>query len=159
MRIKAAIGSATLALTATVLVACGSGDSSSSASGSYCDELKADKTFFASLSGSNSDLSNLDQVFSKMHTLADKAPDNVSADWETLDGAFTTIESALSDAGLKPSDLAALQNGQIPQGIDPSKIQALGPKLQSLSSSEVTDAAKRISDDAKKTCGVDLTAN
>lgn len=159
MRINAVIGAATLALTATVLVACGSDDSGSSASGSYCDELKSDKAFFASLSGSDADLTNLDQVFSKMHTLADKAPDNVSADWKTLDGAFTTIESALSDAGLKPSDLAALQSGQVPKGVDPSKLQALGPKLQTLSSTDVTDAAKRISDDAKKTCGVDLSAN
>jgi hypothetical protein len=159
MRLNVVIGSATLALTATMLVACGSGDSGSSASGGYCDELKADKTFFASLNGSNADLGDLDQVFSKMHTLAGKAPDNVSDDWKTLDGAVTTLETALSDAGLKPSDLAAIQKGQVPKGVDVSKLQALGPKLQALSTSDVTDAAKHISDDAKKSCGVDLSAS
>ena len=160
MRMNVVIGSMTLALAASVLAGCGSGNSSSSSSsGSYCDELKADKTFFKSLSGSNANLGNLDQVFTKMHTLAGKAPDNVSADWKTLDGAVTTLETALSDAGLKPSDLAAIQQGQVPKGVDASKLQSLAPKLQSLSSSDVTDAAKRISDDAKKSCGVDLSAS
>jgi hypothetical protein len=137
MRINVAIGAATLALTATVLTACGGGNSGSSASGGYCDELKADKTYFDSLSGSNSDVSNLDTVFTKVHELAADAPDNVSADWKTLDGAITTIEDALSSAGLKASDLAALQKGQVPKGFDPSKLQAIAPKLQALSSSDV----------------------
>jgi len=160
MRINAVIGATALALAATVLTACGGGNSSSSASGGgYCDELKADKTYFDSLSGSNSDVSNLDTVFQKVHELAADAPDNVSDDWQTLDGAISTIEDALQSAGLKASDLAALQKGQIPKGVDVSKLQALAPKLQALSSSNVSDAADRIAADAKKTCDVDLTAN
>ena len=157
MRINAVIGSMTLALTATVLAACGSSNSGSSASGgSYCDELKADKAYFESLSGSNGDVSNLDTVFSKVHTLAADAPANVADDWKTLDGAVTTIESALKDAGIKPSDLAKMQKGQIPPGADLSKLKDLAPKLQSLNTSDVSDAAKNISDDAKKSCNVDL---
>jgi hypothetical protein len=161
MRISVVIGSVALTLAATGLTACGSDSSSGSSAsgGDYCSELKADKAFFGDLSGSNSDPGQLDEVFQRMHTLADKAPDNVADDWKTLDGAFTTIETALADAGLKPSDLAALQNGQLPKGVDASKLQELAPKLQSLSNSDVTDAAKRISDDAKKSCGVDLAAN
>ena len=160
MRLNAVIGSATLALAATLLVACGSSDSSSTASsGGYCDELKADKTYFESLSGSNADLSNFNQVFAKVHTLAADAPANVADDWKTLDGAITTIEGALKEAGLKPSDLAGLQSGKVPQGADLSKLQSLLPKLQSLNSTDVSDAAKNISDDAKKSCNVDLTSN
>ena len=159
MRRNAVIGSLTLALAATVLVGCGSNDSSSSSSGDYCDELKADKAYFESLSGSNADLGNLDQVFEKVHSLADNAPDNISADWKTLDDAITTIETALSDAGIKASDLAAMQKGQIPPGADLSKLQELAPKLQSLNGSEVSDAAQNIADDAKKNCDVDLSAS
>ncbi|HVQ18303.1 MAG TPA: hypothetical protein VMT27_04620 [Actinomycetes bacterium] len=157
MRISVVIGSMALTLAAAGLTACGSDSSiGSSASGSYCDELKADKGDFASLSGSNADLGNLDQVFKKLHTLADDAPDNVADDWKTLDGAVTTIETALKDAGVTSSDLAALQNGQVPKDVDPAKLQALLPKLQALSSADVTDAANNIAADAKKTCGVDL---
>lgn len=160
MRLNVVIGSLTLGLTATLLVACGSGgSSSSSSSGSYCDELKSDKTYFQSLSGSNADLGNLDTVFEKIHTLADKAPDNVSADWKTLDNAITTLQDALKAAGIKPSDLADMQSGKLPPGVDPAKLQAVLPKLESLNSSAVSDAATKIAADAKKSCGVDLTSS
>lgn len=158
MRITLAIGSSTLALTAGLLAACG-GNGGSSASGGYCDELKSDKAYFQSLGGSNSDVSNLDQVFAKVHALANDAPSNVAGDWKTVDNAITTIESALKEAGIKPSDLAAMQNGQVPQGVDISKLQALAPKLQALSSSDVSTAADNIAADAKKSCNLDLTSS
>lgn len=158
MRINVVIGTVTLTLAASVLAACSS-SGSSSASGSYCDDLKADKAYFQTLSGSNPDFSNLDQVFQRMHTLAAEAPSAVASDWKTLDGAVTTIETALKDAGLKPSDLAAMQKGQVPKGADLAKLQALAPKLQALSSSGVSDAANAIAKNAKDTCGVDLTAS
>ena len=158
MRMNAVIGSMTLALTATILTACGGGGGGGSASG-YCDELKTDKAYFESLSGSNGDISQLDNVFTAVHKLAADAPSNVSGDWKTLDGAITTIESALKEAGLKPSDLASLSSGNLPQGVDPSKLQALLPKLQSLNSGDVSKAADNIAADAKKTCGVDLNAS
>jgi hypothetical protein len=159
MRMNLVIGSVALTFTATVLTACGSGGSGSGSSGGYCDELKADKTYFESLSGSNADVSQLDTVFKKVHTLAGDAPDNVADEWKTLDSAITTIETALSDAGLKASDLAAMQKGQVPPGVDVSKLQALAPKLEALSSSGVSDAADKIAADAKKSCGIDLTAS
>jgi hypothetical protein len=159
MRMNVVIGSVALALTATVLTACGSGDSGSSSSGGYCDELKADKAYFEALSGSNADVSKLGEVFSRVHTLAGDAPENVAAEWKTLDDAITTLESALAEAGLKPSDLAAMSKGQVPPGVDVSKLQALAPKLQALSDSEVSAAADKIAADAKKTCGVDLSAS
>jgi hypothetical protein len=158
MRINLAIGSATLALTAGLLAACG-GNGGSGASGSYCDELKSDKAYFQSLGGSNADMSNLDQMFARVHSLAKDAPANVSGDWKTLDDAITTIQSAFKEAGIKPSDLAAMQNGQVPQGVDISKLQALAPKLEALSSSDVSKAADNIAADAKKSCNLDLTSS
>jgi hypothetical protein len=159
MRASVVIGSVTLGLTATLLAACGGGGGSSSSSGGYCDELKSDKAYFESLGSSSADVGKLDTVFQKVHTLADKAPDNVSADWKTLDDAITTLQNALEEAGIKPSDLAAMQNGQLPKGVDLQKLQALAPKLQALSSSDVSSAADRISADAKKSCGIDLTSS
>ena len=61
--------------------------------------------------------------------------------------------------GPKPSDPAGIQEGQIPQGADLSKFQSLLPKLQSLNSTDVSDAAKNISDDAKKSCNVHLSSS
>jgi hypothetical protein len=159
MRVNVVIGTMTLGLTATLLAACGGGGSSSSSSGGYCDELKSDKAYFESLSGSNADMSKLDAVFAKMHTLAGKAPDNVASEWKTLDNAVTTVEGALKAAGIKPSDLASMQSGQVPKDVDPAKLQAVLPKLQALNSSDVSAAADKIAADAQKTCGVDLTSS
>jgi hypothetical protein len=159
MRSNTVTGAVALTLAAGVLAGCGGGGSGSSASGDYCSELKADKAYFASFSGSSPDLAKLGEVFTRMHTLAGDAPDDVAADWKTLDGAITTIENALSDAGIKPSDLAQIQKGQIPKGADIAKLQALGPKLQALDSSGVSDAADAIAKNAKDKCGVDLKAS
>lgn len=159
MRVNVVIGAVVLTLTGGLLAGCGGGGGDSSASGGYCTDLKADKTYFAALSGSNADVSKLNDVFREAHKLAGEAPDSVAADWKILDGAISTIESALKAAGLKISDLTALQNGHVPQGVDVSKLQALAPELQKLSSSDVTTAADHISADAKKSCGVDLTAS
>jgi hypothetical protein len=159
MRTNAVIGAVALTLASSVLAACGGGGSKSGASGNYCSDLKTDKTYFESLSGSNADLSKLGDVFTRMHSLAGEAPSNVSADWKTLDGALTTLQQALASAGIKPSDLAAMQNGQVPKGADLSKLQALAPKLQALDSSAVTQAGNRITADAKSSCGVDLSSS
>jgi hypothetical protein len=161
MRTNTVIGAVALTLATTVLTACGGGgDSGSSASGGdYCSELKADKAYFESFNGDNPDLSKLDEVFTRMHQLADDAPSDVADDWKTLDTAITTMETALKEAGLKPSDLASLQSGQLPQGVDPSKLQALLPKLQALSSADVSAAGDAITKNAKDQCGVDLNGS
>jgi len=157
MRTKTLVAAAALSLTASVLGACGSGGGSSNSEGDYCSELKSDKTFLAGLNGNSSpDLAKLDQLFTRMHSLADHAPSDVSADWKTLDDALTTVENALKDAGIKPSDLAKLQAGQVPEGVDMAKLQALGTKLQEMDSSKVSAAADRIAKNAKDKCGVDL---
>jgi hypothetical protein len=158
MRINLVIGSVALTLSASVLAACG-GSGGGSSTSAYCDELKSDKAYFDALGGTNADISQLGDAFARVHTLAAKAPDNVADDWKTLDSAVTTIESALSDAGLKPSDLAGLQSGKVPDGVDAAKLQALVPKLQALGSSNVSDAADAIAADAKSTCDVDLTGS
>jgi hypothetical protein len=160
MRTNVLIGSMALALAGSVLAGCGSqGSSAPGASGDYCSQLKADKADLSSISGTNPDFGKLDDMFQRVHSLAAAAPSAVSSDWKTLDNAVTTIQTALKDAGLKPSDLAAMQKGQLPQGADLQKIQALGTKLQSLNGSDVTSAAQAIAKNAKSSCGVDLNTS
>ena len=162
MHTNAVTKTATLALAVALLAGCGSKASSSAGgSGNYCSDLKTDKTYFATLSGgsSSSDMSRLPQVFQRLHALAHEAPSNVAADWKTLDTTLTTLQNALAQAGIKPSDLAMIAKGQTPPGVDLSKLQALAPKLQSLSSTNVSGAANRIAADAKKSCGVDLNGS
>jgi hypothetical protein len=160
MRINVLIGSTALVLAASALAGCGSqGNSDSGASGDYCSQLKADKAYFSGLSGSNQNIGNLEEMFKRVHSLAAAAPSDVASDWKTLDTAVTTMENAFKEAGIKPSDLASMQQGQMPQGADMQKLQALGTKLQSLSNSDFTSAAQAIAKNAKDTCGVDLNAS
>jgi hypothetical protein len=154
MLIKTLVGAAVLTVAGSVLTACGGGGSS--ASGDYCDELKSDAAFFNDLDSSNPDLTKMDEIFSRMHTLADEAPDDVADDWQTLDDAFSTVENALKDAGISASDLGDLQSGKVPEGVDASKLQALLPKLAALSSGDVSAASQRIASNAKDKCDVDL---
>jgi hypothetical protein len=160
MRINVLIGSTALVLAGSVLAGCGSqGTSDTGASGDYCSQLKADKAYFSGLSGSNQNFGNLEEMFKRVHSLAAAAPSDVSSDWKTLDTAVTTMENAFKEAGIKPSDLASMQKGQMPEGADLQKLQALGTKLQSLSSSDFTSAAQAIAKNAKDQCGVDLNAS
>jgi hypothetical protein len=145
---------AALALSLGSLTACGSDENS--ADSSYCKELKADKAYFASLGSSSPDVSKLDDAFAKMHSLAGKAPDAVADDWKVLDKALTSITDALKDAGINFADIAKMQQGQIPKGADPSKLAALAPKLQEISSAKVETASNNIKKHAKTTCKVTL---
>jgi hypothetical protein len=145
------IAVAALALSLGSLTACGS-----DADSAYCKELKSDQTYFKSFSSGSPDLEKLDEAFDRMHSLADKAPDDISEDWKVLDGAITSITSALKDAGVSFADIAKIQQGQAPAGADPEKLAALAPKLQALSGAKVDKAAKAIEKHAKDTCDVKL---
>ena len=128
------------------------------ASGSYCQELKADKAYFQSLDGTEPDLTRLDDVFGRMHSLAAAAPADVASDWSTLDTMVSNIEAALADAGLKPDDLATMQKGQLPEGVNLDKVAALTPKMRALSGKKATAAVNHIVQGAKTSCSLDLTA-
>lgn len=143
---------APLALVAGLLTGCGGSDTSA-----YCDDLKADKAQFESMSGG--DISQLGDAFKKMHELAAEAPDEVKDDWKTVDDALTSIEDALKAAGMSIDDLAAMSSGQMPKGVDMAKLQELTPKLQAMSGTAMADATQAIDKNAQDVCGVSLTGS
>ena len=145
---------AAFALALASLTACGS-----DADSAYCKELKSDKAYFESFSGSDPDFSKIDEAFDRLHSLADKAPDEVADDWKVLDGAITSITEALEDAGISFADIGKMQQGQMPEGADPQKLAALAPKLQELSGAKFDKASKAIEKHAKDTCDVTLAAS
>jgi phage-related minor tail protein len=133
------------------LTACG-GDGG--ADSDYCKDIKkAEKTFSSMSSG---DVDQLDAAFKTFHQLADEAPSEVESDWKKLDGAITTVEKALKDAGLKFSDFDDIQKGDIPEGVDVSKLSGLASEFSKLNSDEFTKASQNIEKHAKDTCKVDL---
>jgi len=155
MKIPMALASAVLL--ASTLAACG-GDGGGGKDSDYCKDLKKASKSFGSLD-SGDDLGALDEAFATFHKLADEAPGEIDEDWKKLDGALTTVEKALKDAGLSFADLAKIQQGDMPEGVDTSKLQGLASEMSKLSSSDFEKASKAIESHAKKTCKVDLDAS
>jgi hypothetical protein len=151
-----------LALTAGVLTGCGGGDDSTDTGATdtqtYCDQLKADKKYFNAFSGGDPDPAQLGDAIDRIHDLADAAPQDIAPSWDALDGALSELERALAEAGISTDDLAGLQKGQLPKGVDMAKLTAILPKVQALNSPELQDAATAIRTHAKDECGVTLDA-
>lgn len=158
MKIPLAIASAVLL--GGVLTACGGGDGGSGGSGGsgsdYCKDIKAAAATFGDLD--SGDTGSLGEAFATFHKLAGEAPGAIKDDWKVLDGAITTVETALSEAGIKIEDFAELQSGKIPEGVDVSKLTGLATEFQKLSGAEFEKASKAIEVHAKGVCKVDLNA-
>ena len=166
----------TVLLSASLVAGCGTGDngkddgkdkasspksSSTSAGGDYCKQLKAAKADFATFESDSPDFSKFDDAIATFHDLADSAPPEVADDWKTVDGALSSMEKALSEAGLKMADIGAISSGKLPAGMTPAELQAIGPKLQSAFSGLETDnvekAGNAIEKHAKSECGIELS--
>lgn len=157
MKIPMAIASAVLL--GGVLTACGGsdggGNSATGGSGSdYCKDIKEAAATFGDLDSGDS--ASIAAAFATFHKLADEAPGAIKDDWKTLDGAITTVEKALADAGLKVEDFDELQSGKIPEGVDVSKLTGLASEFQKLSSADFEKSSKAIETHAKSVCKVDL---
>lgn len=153
MKISMAVAGAVLL--ASTLAAC-SGDDDGGGNGDYCKDLKQAVTSYGSLS--EGDFDKLDAALKTFHKLADEAPSEIEDEWKQLDGAFKMVEDALEDAGLTFADIATIQQGEIPEGIDASKLQGLASDMAKLSNAEATKASEAIEAHAKKTCKVDFNA-
>jgi hypothetical protein len=158
---KKTLALASIVLMAGSLTACGGDDSNAGGGGggSYCDQIKdlkanVDDLDFTAMSGTQfSDLqSSLDDIESA-------APADVKDDWNTLNGALDQLNTILSDAGLSFDDLQGLQNGQLPDGVDMTKLQEVAQKLQDFASSNDLDAAATaIQENVKSECGIDINS-
>jgi hypothetical protein len=148
-----------LAIVGSVLSGCGGGDDADSGATdteTYCAELEADKAFLEGFGNGDADPSQIGDAIEKFHALADAAPAEIAPDWDVVDGAFSEIERGLAEAGISNEDLAGLQNGDIPKGVDVGKLTKLLPKVQALQGKEVQDAVASIRTHAKDECAVTL---
>jgi hypothetical protein len=145
---------AAVALGLGVLTACGGGDDA--AASGYCDDLKATKTNLDAIQ--EGDLSSLEKAADQIHDLRDEAPEAVSSDWKVLSDGFDKILAAFQKAGLDADDIAKLQDGTMPEGVDMQALQDAMTEIQDLSSDDFTKAGDAISKHAKDECNVDLQA-
>lgn len=154
-RILSAVAAAALGL--CLLTACGDdGGDKAGGSGDYCKDLKSTKKEVDALK--DGDFSDLQKTTDAMHKLADEAPDEIKKDWDTLVKGVDKLVAALKKAGLDDADMATLQSGQIPDGVDMAALQSLMTEIQALDTEEFQKAGDAINKHAKDECDVDLQA-
>jgi hypothetical protein len=134
-------------MTIAALSACSGGDGPDS---DYCKDLEAAEPSLESLKSNGAE--QLQDVFKVTHKLADEAPGDVKDAWETYDEAISSIEKALEDAGVGPKELASLQRGEVPDGVDQEKLRGLPATFQKLDSPAVAKASTQIATHAKEVC-------
>ena len=169
--IQGAVAGGVLAL--SVLAGCGgdsseSGDTSAeettaeetSAEGTgteeYCTQLEDTQESIQSLE--EGDPTQFAAAFEAFRGLAEVAPEEVAADWDTLVSGVDQLEAALEDVGLTLEEFGqiAADPSQLPDDVDAQKLQELGPKLEELNSPEFDRASDAISTHAEEECGVTL---
>jgi hypothetical protein len=141
-----------------LVAGCGGGGGSSSSA--YCKTLKSAASNIKSFTGEGAtpDFAKFDDFIATAHKLKDQAPSKIKDDWTVLAGAMDQLTSALDEAGLKIEDIASIiSTGQIPEGVDPSKLAGLTSQLQKLGGDDVKKAGEAIRKQAKTDCDVDLS--
>ena len=156
-RILSAAAAAAMGL--GLLTACGGSDGGGKAAGGsrdYCTDLKAAKKQLDALK--NSDLSGIHQTADALSDLADEASDSIKADWSIVVDGVRRLVAAIEKAGLDDDDIASLQSGQIPDGVEMSSLNDLIATEQALNTDKFKKAGDEITEHAKDKCGLDLSA-
>ncbi|MDP9444889.1 MAG: hypothetical protein M3P83_11310 [Actinomycetota bacterium] len=140
-----------LALAGTVLVlgslaGCGGNETEA-----YCDSLRDAQREFRALE--ENQLPRVGEALDRIQELGDQAPDAVSDEWQTLNGAIDELRGAVDDLGIELSDLG---NPEALRDLDQQQLREFGERLQDIGSAEVQQASERIADHAQKQCGIDL---
>lgn len=148
-----------LVLIAGLVAGCGSDDdggSDSSSSADYCDTAKSIKEDVDDVDFSTLDGDGFDELRDNFDKLESSAPEDVKDDWALLSGKFDELDKILSDAGIELDDLAGLQSGEMPEGLDAAKLQELSTNLTEFSdTSDLDPALENIQKNLKDECGID----
>jgi hypothetical protein len=139
----------TIAASVTLLLplsACGSEEKS------YCDALKSDQELFAEMQDDTSGL-GLMKHRSTLHALAEKAPDDLTDEWQTFLGALDAFAGTLRDAGVEPDDFV---DGKPPATLSAEDRTRIANAANELAATDVVEAADGIEQHAKDVCKLQL---
>jgi hypothetical protein len=146
-RRRARAAAAALALVSVAgLVGCGDREKS------YCAALEGDQEMFATMQEDASGVGLLKHR-SALHALGDKAPDDLTDEWQTLLGAIDAFAETLDDAGVRPGDFV---DGKAPAGLSEAARTRIASAAGELASADVAEAANGIEQQAKDVCKLQL---
>lgn len=138
-------------------VACGGGGSGS-ASGNYCDDIKSAKANLSGLNAGNLTQANFDKLASSLDSIRDEAPSNVKAQWVTVTSAIDTFNTALKSAGISMDDISKMEAGNMPPGMDMSKMHDVMTAARSVNTDAFSNAQHALDTEVQSTCHVDLSS-
>lgn len=118
----------------------------------YCQALQADQELFGAMQEDTSGLALLKHR-DALHRLADRSPDDLRDEWQTLLGAVDAFAQTLDDLGVKPEDFV---DGQAPAGLDAATRARIANAASELSSQDVVEAANGIEQQARDVCKLQL---
>jgi hypothetical protein len=118
----------------------------------YCGALKADQKTFSAMQDDPSGLGLLKHR-SMLRRLADKAPDDLSDEWQTFLGALDALATTLDETKVDPGDFVG---GKPPAGLSAADRTKIANAASELSSDDVVEAANGIEQQAKDVCQLQL---
>ena len=145
-QLRTAVAPLLAAVLALGLTSCGDPEKS------YCSALSADQEMFAAMTDDTSGLALLKHR-SALHQLADKAPSDLSDEWQTFLGAVDAFAKTLHDLGVKPEEFV---DGKPPANVSASVQTRIRDAANELSSDDVVQAANGIEQQAKDVCKLQL---
>jgi len=118
----------------------------------YCADLKAHQKEMAAMIDSSSPSALLGHL-PMLHDLADKAPEDLTDEWQVFVSALDDLEKALKNAGAKPSDF---EDGKPPAGLSADDRKAIVDAANQIASDDVAQAASGIEQQGRDVCKVNF---
>ena len=118
----------------------------------YCGDLRDHQKQMAAMIESTSPdalLANLPML----HDLADKAPEDLTDEWQTFLGALDSLDKAIKDAGVKPSDF---EQGKPPAGLSAADRKTIADAAGQVQTEDVVQASAGIEQQARDVCKINL---
>ncbi len=125
---------------------------------SYCSALKDDKAQLSRLAAESGKPgaaggTALAETVDVLAGLADKAPDDIADEWDTLVQALRGLSDAIRESGADPGDFAS---GGTPDGVSAGQLDAVQQAARELQDLRVQQAGTSIEQHARDVCKVDL---
>ena len=118
----------------------------------YCDDLSAHRKEMADMVESTSPDALLSHL-PMLHDLADKAPEDLTDEWQVFLGALDELDKTIKDAGVKASDF---EDGKPPAGISDADREAIAQAAGQIRAEQVVEASAGIEQQGRDVCKVNL---
>lgn len=118
----------------------------------YCGALEAANKQISEMVGSDSPSALLGNL-PLLRDLAEKSPTDLSDEWQTFIGALDGLDSALDDAGVKPSDF---EDGKPPAGLSTADQKTIADAAGQIGTEDVAQAVAGIEQQGRDVCKVNL---